>query len=49
MWPIINSEFELDDEEREEYPFRIYCDEARARARVKSEADRQRIYGDARQ
>ena len=49
MWPVINSEYELDDEEREEYAFRIYCDEAHARARVKAEADWQRIYEDARQ
>lgn len=44
MWSVINSEYELDDEEREEYAFRIYCDEARARARAKSKIDLQRVF-----
>lgn len=38
-WSSINSEFELDDYDREEYAFQIHCDEAHARARAKAERD----------
>lgn len=42
-WSAVNSEYELGDDERDDYAFAIYCKAAHARANARAERDLQRM------